>query len=75
MGYKPDRSLLATGGGFVKCLAGFVIIQMGTLPYLTSTLVFVILWSGVAVTAAAILSCCGYLCIGILGISYAPAIL
>ena len=43
---------------------------MGTSPYLTSTLVLVTLWNGVAITAAAILSCCGYLAIRILGISH-----
>ena len=56
--------------GFLECLAGFEIVQISTSPYLTSTLVSVILWSGVAVTAAATLSCCGYLGIGVLGISY-----
>ena len=38
-------------------LVGFVVVQMGISPYLTSTLVSVILWSGVTVTAAATLSC------------------
>ena len=69
-GLQPERGLLATRGGFVECLVGFDIIQMGTSPYLTSTLVSVTLWSGVAVTAAATLSFCGYLGIGILGISH-----
>ena len=69
-GLQPEQGLLATRGGFVECLAGFDIVQMGTSPYLTSTLVSVMLWSGVAVTAAATLSCCGYLGIGILGISH-----
>ena len=49
---------------------GFNIVLMGTSPYLTPTLVSVILWSGVAVIAVAILSCCGYLGIRILGISH-----
>ena len=48
---------------------GFAIIQIGTSPYLTSTLVSGTLWSGVAVIVAATLFCCGYLYIGILGIS------
>ena len=69
-GLCPERGLLATRGGFVECLVGFDIIQISTSPYLTSTLVSVILWSGVAVTAAATLSCCGYLGIGIQGIPY-----
>ena len=51
---------------------GFDMVQMGTSPYLTSTLVSVMLWSGVAVAAAATMSCCGYLGIGLLGISHMP---
>ena len=66
-GLRPKQGLLVTIGGFVECLVGFDIVQMGISPYLTSTLVSVKLWSGVAVTAAAMLSCCEYLCIGILG--------
>ena len=69
-GLQPEQALLATRGGFVECLVGFDIVQMGTSPYLTSTLVSVMLWSGVSVTTAATLSCCGYLGIGILGISH-----
>ena len=74
-GLRPERGLLATRGGFVECLADFDIVQIDTLPYLTSTLVSVILWSGVAVTAAAMLSCYRYLGIGILGISHALVML
>ena len=48
---------------------------MGTSPYLTSTLVSVILWSGVAITAVATLSCCGYFDVWILGIPYVPIML
>ena len=48
---------------------------MGTSLYLTFTLVSITLWSGVAVTAAATLSCFGYLGIGILGISHMPIML
>ena len=61
---------MPTRGGFVECLAGFDIIQAGTSPYLTSTLISVILWSGVAVAAAVTLSCYWYLAIGILGIPH-----
>ena len=53
----------------------FDIIKIGISPYLTSTLVSVMLWSGVAVTAAATVSCCEYLCIGTLGISHALVML
>ena len=53
----------------------FDIIQTGTSPYLTSTLVFIILWSGVSVISAATLSFCGYLGVAIMGISYALFIL
>ena len=60
---------MATRGEFVECLAGFDIVQMGTSPYLTSSLVSIMLWSGLTVTAAVILSCCGYLGVGILGTS------
>ena len=49
---------------------GFDIVKTGTSPCLTSTLVSVLLWSGVAVTAAATFSFCGNLGIGILGISH-----
>ena len=74
-GLQPEQGLLATRGGFVECLAGFDIIQTGTSPFLTSTLVSVILSSGVVVIAAATMSSCGYLYIGILGISHAPDML
>ena len=42
-GLQPDQGMLDTRGGFIECSAGFYIIQMGTSPYLTSTLVSVIL--------------------------------
>ena len=71
---QPEQGLLATRGGFIECLAGFNIVQIGTSPYPTFTLVSA-LWSGVAITAAAMLSCCGYLGIGILGISHALVML
>ena len=61
---------MASRGGFVEFLAGFDIVQMGRSPYLTLTLVSVMLWSAVAVIAAATLFYCGYLGIGILGISH-----
>ena len=48
-GLWPQRGLLATRGGFVEYLAGFNIIQIGTSPYLTSTLVSIMLWSSFAV--------------------------
>ena len=54
---------------------GFDMVQLGTSPYLTSILISVMLWSGVSVTAAATLSCCGYIGIGILGISHALVML
>ena len=54
---------------------GFNIVNMATSPYLTSTLVSVMLWSSVAVTAAVTLSFCEYLGIGILGISHVPVML
>ena len=66
---------MATRGGFIECLAGFDIVQTSTSPYLTSTLVSVTLWSGIAVTDAAMLSCCRYLGIGIWGISHALVML
>ena len=59
----------------MKCLVGFGIAQMGTSPYLTSTLVSVTLWSGIVATGAAIFSYCRYLGIGILGISHMPVML
>ena len=66
---------MATRGEFVECLYGFDITQIGISPYLTSYLVSIMLWNGVAVTDAAMLSCCGYLGIGILGISHTLVIL
>ena len=59
-GLQAEQSLLATTRGFVECLAGFNIVQMGTSPYLNSTLLSVMVWSGVAVTAAATLFYCRY---------------
>ena len=48
---------------------------MGTSPSLTSTLVSVMLRSGIAVAAAATVSCYGYSGIRILGISHALVML
>ena len=59
----------------MEYLTGFDIVQMGSSAYLTSTMVSVTLWSGVAVTAAATLSYCGYLGIVILGIPHVPVML
>ena len=46
--------MLPTRGRFIVCLASFDIIEMGLSPYLTFALVFVTLWSRVAVIAMAI---------------------
>ena len=43
VGLQLEQGLLATGGGFIECYAGFNIVQMVISPYLTSTLVSVML--------------------------------
>ena len=58
-GLQPEQGLLAIRGGFVECLVGFAIMQTGISPYLTSTLVSIMLWNSVTVTAAAMLPCSG----------------
>ena len=75
MGYDQSKAFWLLEEDLLECLAGFDIVQTGTSPYLTSTLVSVMLWSGVAVTAAATLSCCRYLGIAILGISHGQVML
>ena len=67
-GLWPEQGLLPTREAFIECLVGFDIMQISTSPYLAFTLVSVTLWSGIAVTAAATLFCCGYLGFGFLGI-------
>ena len=74
-GLRPEQGLLAIIKGFVESLVGFDIVEMGTLPYLTSTLLSIMLWSDVAVTAATMLSCCRYLSIGSLGIFHMMVVL